>query len=466
MAKNRIERTISALLFLAIIAALMVWWDAWNLAHKRDVTAIWPNPTFAVRNSACPAQTGVFLVACDYRGNFIHYSDIKETIISPEDRILVGDLGRATDDIGQAFFVNMIAAISGEVQRVTKVGQINFYINLMGLLIIWILVFRFSGLMGNIVLLMIGLISVNEKLVVPWYSIVQYFINTTSHGAFFGVSVLSLLPAICLIELSDSLRSRGFYSRLKIFLLCLVSVLGFSIAALMRESLALSGFVALLVAAAFICYRSEGWRKMLVITPVVVITYVILKLQIIVTIVGQWKYNLLPPETVVGHGMVFSLVTGLGVVPNSLGLKGTDLDSIDLMASLHPHLVYGFKNFYSTLADWYLQTLLSNPFEILRIYWVKFYYIMVHSGNGLMMLISILLFWRGYRLFNKSNEELVKHKYFLYGTVFATMLVMVITQGVLVFIFDHYLFPIYIFLSLFFSIGIGRIYPLRISRHS
>ena len=208
MKSRTIERGISCLLFIAIVISLMTWWDAWNLAHKRDVSAGWPNPTISVRNSACPARTGVFLVACDYRGNFIHYSDLSAKMLSPEDQLLIGDMGRATDDIGQAFFLNMVAAVTGEPQRATKVGQINFFINLTGLLLLWILVFRFGGLIGNFALLIFGLISVNEKIVVPWHSLVEFFINTTSLGNFFGVSILAILPALALIEITKSTEAR------------------------------------------------------------------------------------------------------------------------------------------------------------------------------------------------------------------------------------------------------------------
>ncbi|MDI9408813.1 MAG: hypothetical protein QM523_06165 [Candidatus Pacebacteria bacterium] len=465
MPNNRTERTISIMLFLAIVTALMVWWDGWNLAHKRDITANWLNPTIAVRNSGCAAKTGVYLVACDYRGNFLLYSDIRGDNLSPEDRNLLGDLGRSTDDMGQAFFLNMVAAISGEVQRVTTVGKINFAINMLGLMILWILVFRLGGLMGNLVLLMIGLIAANEKIFMSWHSMVEFFIDTTSHGAFFGVAILAGLPAFVLIELANRAPARqALFSRIKWGVLLALALVGFAIASMMRESLALSGFIALVTVGFFIWNRERDHRQLLLIAPLVVIAYLLLKIQIFVSLLGQYIYHLPPPETVVGHGMAFSLVTGLGVIPNGLGLQGNDIDTIDLMTRLHPNLAYGFKEYYAALSDWYLQTLITHPLEVARIYFAKLYYILVDRGHGLMMGLSVLLFWLGLRRFKITSDEWFKQKYLDYGTLFGTSLLMIMLQGVLVFMTRDYLMPITIFCALYMAIGIGRFYPLHIIR--
>ncbi|MCX8501851.1 MAG: hypothetical protein ORO03_09195 [Alphaproteobacteria bacterium] len=465
MKSRTIERGISCLLFIAIVISLMTWWDAWNLAHKRDVSAGWPNPTISVRNSACPARTGVFLVACDYQGNFMHYSDLSAKSLSPEDQILIGDMGRATDDIGQAFFLNMVAAVSGEPQRATKVGQINFVLNLTGLLLLWILVFRFGGLMGNFALLIFGLISVNEKIVVPWHSLVEFFINTTSHGNFFGVSILAILPAIALIEITKSREARKPSTKLFHITLGSMALVGFAIAAMMRESLAISGFVALVVTVPFLWTREIGWRRMSLILGYGLVCLIILKIQYIITVLGGFLYQLPHPETVIGHGMAFSLVTGLGVIPNGFGLIGTDVDTIAMMARLHPDLVYGNQDFYAALSDWFVQAVLSDPLEVIRIYITKFLYILVHSGNFIIMLVSSLVFWLGYRRFQAEYPAKLRNCYKLYGIAIIVMLFMVIVQGVLVFIFDHYLYPIYIFCLMLFSIGFGRLLPIDFKRN-
>ena len=82
-----------------------------------------------------------------------------------------------------------------------------------------------------------------------------------------------------------------------------------------------------------------------------------------------------------------------------------------MMARLHPELVYGNQDFYAALSDWFVRAVWSNPFEVIRIYLTKFLYILVHSGNFIIMLVSSLFFWLGYRRFRAEYPAKLRHAY-------------------------------------------------------
>jgi hypothetical protein len=71
------------------------------------------------------------------------------------------------------------------------------------------------------------------------------------------------------------------------------------------------------------------------------------------------------------HGMSHSLYIGLGVKPNSFGIRWDDASAAEAVQAVAPQVAYTSNEYYRILWTLYLTKIRDHPAEVARIYWNK-----------------------------------------------------------------------------------------------
>lgn len=406
-----------------------LFWDHWNLLHKRDPSSGWQSTDIMIAQSGCAAAKKTILVACDSNGNLAAYNQVIPT-----------------DDIGQGVLINLRASLQGRAVTMPEVAQNSFYLSMLALFILGGVVYGLAGLVGFLVLYpALGLIPVLNL----------FYYGAVTHGTHIATAIFAIAPALFLIKAG----SKG-WKAWKWASLFGLSLIGFLIAVLNRQAIAVMGLVALVAVAAIILRYNSSRINWLMTGAMVLAMGIILQSQLGVNLLGNSLNHLPAATTIVGHGFSHNLYIGLGEVPNSLGIVWDDHNGFAAVKSRDPEIKILSVQYYDMIREIFIQTLRDNPTEVLRIYGEKFFKILKAHSNLVLILVSFVVFGYGWwRSRSDLSDGLSKNlDCFSLGIVSLVMIVIFVIQAVLVNTDVGYFAPAYVFMLLVFAIGVSRIF--------
>src|SRR5690606_10265027 len=83
------------------------------------------------------------------------------------------------------------------------------------------------------------------------------------------------------------------------------------------------------------------------------------------------------------HGTAHSLYIGLGAVENSFGIKWRDEYGLQAAQKVKSDVRYLSDEYYSILKNLYIQAVISDPLEAIRIYTVKLHRALQRTSPGI-----------------------------------------------------------------------------------
>jgi hypothetical protein len=280
------------------------------------------------------------------------------------------------------------------------------------------------------------------------------------HPGFLGNSLLAfLLPCVLLHHKVSPLSLRAFL----LWFLAGTLALGFCVH--IRESIGLMGFLM----STFVLGLQTFWKrktltfryaaKMVALFIIIFAAYHSPKATIWVR---DHTLSMAPHPYQIQHGFAHNLYIGLGEFPNKWGIKLSDFDGFKEAKRLRPDLVHCSPEYNKFLLKRYVDRVLEDPLEILRIYKLKLVTLMQQKFRALSPfgwpLISILIgmlaiLYAGRRWSAHQDDPNP-----LYTQVFGLSLLtlgfitLFILQGICACISYKYARPIEIFILLFAAI--------------
>ena len=199
-------------------------WDPWNQIHQHETRHFQLALNVALDSGACAAKSKVILVGSAQEGNLC-------TLRAWPDYI-------TGDDIGFAIVMNLRSALNGKAPRVTDSAQNNLIITFVSILMLLPFIRGLANIEGTIAITI-------------FISILSTRFDPGTHGYNLGAALLTILPALALIRLSDRPKWRW-----REWSLVILALFGFTLAAFMREAIATMGLLCFAGVGAIIL----GWR--------------------------------------------------------------------------------------------------------------------------------------------------------------------------------------------------------------
>ena len=343
-----------SIVFISSILFVKNNWDPWNQIHQHE-TRYWQLAVnVALDSGACAAKSKVILVGSAQDGNLC-------TLRAWPDY-------NTGDDIGFAIVMNLRSALNGKAPRVTDSAQNNLIITFVSILALLPLIRGLATIEGTIAITL-------------FISILSTRFDPGTHGYNLGAVLLTILPALALIRLSDRPKWRW-----REWSLVILALFGFTLAAFMREAIATMGLLCFAGVGAIILgwrllerrqQRTPGekfnWREWFAqgknywVFLLLLLSY---KVQNLLVWFGGWLYNV-PAQRAAGNGSADNFLIGLGAVPNSLGIKLDD-GYAEMQARLvNPDVIWMSSEYYRIIWKLYFQLWRDHPGELLRIYGEK-----------------------------------------------------------------------------------------------
>jgi len=349
--------------------------------------------------SLCTYNTGIFLAQCTSK------SDVKP----------IEDIG--CGDLGYPLLANVITRLGVKSSPLTKedLVRINIWLNWSGLMLL-VVALRVAGLKQTSLLTIFAgtYIFINVK-----------ELSADYYSTFWGVFCIALSGIIFLwVSQRKSIKRHALFSFWVAFF-CL------AIALLIREPMGYIGIAASLsiVLGNFVIDKDRK-RKVL---KYFIIGFVICSITLMPSILVAIRtlvWNVPKGEILPKHGFSYTLLIGIGTVPNSWGITRADKTATLIAKNVDPNVVHYSNRHFEIMKKIYFRMFLEKPLEMISIYRVMASRIIAYptkiisyySYVGILVIGLIICFWRTKQLFKP---------YFLMGIALSMSCFLALAQGIL-----------------------------------
>jgi hypothetical protein len=311
----------------------------------------------------CTLQRGVWLAVCE-NGRMIPISE----------RALA-------DDPGHALLLEMWSAATGRRATLVDAARLSTLLNVVGLVTLAGLLFQLRAWLASVALLVLG---PAEYL---------FWMGTSPHWSYIGVVSLAAVLPLALLAQAEGLlerRAAAVWIGTGLFFL--------AVAALVRESIGIMGFVLALV--------SLGWsgikapRSMAKTVGLLFIAGVAL----LAFAAPRWTvaardaaFDMVPAERLQRHGLTHTLYLGLGFIENKFGIRYDDAYGEEVArrwGEAHGREIVAYSpEYFSLMGTLYRELLFQDPLEVARIYaekiWIMLARPTIYPGPALWVVLAI-----------------------------------------------------------------------------
>ena len=290
-----------------------------------------------LESAECARTMGVLLVGCP-NGRLVPLAAISNA-----------------DDPGHALLLGAYSMITKKKLKPKSISVLNTIVNFLGLFLTAGLLFSLGARVSPLIILSVGAVMANDLHAIA------------PHPAELGAgSFAAVLPIVILA--APALRARRWL--LPAWLV--VGLLALALASLLRESIGLMGLAASAGAMAVSVWFSPK-RLASAVYHAALFAGIIL---VAYTPAGIFKardllYDVPQTALIERHGAAHSLYLGLGVVPNAFGIRWSDEAGSQAVKQVDSKVAYVSQDYYRILGHQYLRLVMSNPVEVIRIYFAK-----------------------------------------------------------------------------------------------
>lgn len=341
---SRYSWTFIAFVFLAI--AFSVTHFLYALASSVDLPNVWGASEKWIESAECARTSGILLVGC-VDGRIIPYADLS-----------------SADDIGHALLLGIFSMFTGRSLVLDHAGILNVVLNFAGLYVLVGLLFAARLALAAVLVLVGGSIVSGD------------FLSVTPHAVLPGVTCFAaVLPLALLLFAKDRPLKLAFW--------IVVGAGSLALAILLRQSIGMMGVVASAIAlvAAQLIARLWSQRPALAIAAFALI--VVSSMATTATLaIRDAIWNVPESVRIDRHGVQHNLFIGLGVVPNSFGIKWLDDYGLEAARRVDPSVEYVSRAYYNVLWSEYTRMVFSDPIEVVRIYTHKLWIFVTSELGG------------------------------------------------------------------------------------
>jgi hypothetical protein len=297
--------------------------------------ADWEQTNVWLKSSECARDRGVWLALCGDNGRLIPISEEA--------------LG---DDPGHALLLDLWAIASGEAATLVDVARLNIALNSLGFLLLASFLFAIRAYICVIPFLYLG-----PVVYLKW-------IGVSPHWGVLGVaSMAAVLP------MAIAARQYRFLSPRLGQVFIGLGLAGLAMASLVREAIGLMATVSALSVIVFIALRARQEEGRLRKGLVAGLSVLLASAAPFFAIAARDAvFDIEPGQLVERHGFSDILYMGLGAVPNSFGISYDDNVALAKAQEVDPDIVHCSPGFFRIMWQLYLETVLSEPAEVARIY--------------------------------------------------------------------------------------------------
>lgn len=284
----------------------------------------------------CYLQTGVWLAICvDGR-------------IEP-----IADHSLA-DDPGHTFLLTLKAKLQGKPQFPADIARLNLRINHIALILLCLSILHVGTGIQSLLLFLFA---------APVYA---GMVSASPHPAIIGAATLAGLPALILL-----MRAHNLIARWRFALYLAIGIGSFAAASLLREPVGTMGFLVTALALIYVMIRKSRvmrWWIMLAVAASVLVAW---KSSYLLLSYRDYVFAMPTSQQTPTHGISHNLFIGLGAIENKWGVRWDDTYAADAVAKIDPKIAYVSHDYFKVLWRLYLEKLMDDPVEVVRIYFVK-----------------------------------------------------------------------------------------------
>ena len=343
--------------FLCLIVFGLAPFGAALKGTERYAVADWGATNIWLESAECARQRGAWLSICD------------------GDRLVPISEYAIADDPGHALLLGLWARVSDRVLSVPDAFRLNVALNAAGLIALASLLFAMRAYVTSIVLLVLGPL------------VYSYGIGVSPHSGFMGVASMAAVLPIALLAKEGGLLP-GWYG----YAYVAVGLVGFSLAALVREPI---GVMALVISIGAI--GAVVWRRLRARSPLLGLV-VVASLIFVAFSTPKWvvlardvSFAMEPTQRLQTHGISHTLYIGLGVVENRLGIRYDDYFGKAIAESIAPDVVFCSPEYFQIMWKLYWGKVTEAPLEVMRVYFEKSKLVLADSIRGPALPMSFVL---------------------------------------------------------------------------
>ncbi len=352
------------------------------------------------------------------------------------------------DDPGHALVLDIYSATTELPVTLDTVAALNTVINLAGIVVLAVLLFRLRLRITALMVLIFGPVIADQ------------FHDISAHSAQLEIACLSVILPLAILGLPLVKAKRS-----TLILWIGIGVLCLSLSALFRQSIGLMGLAASVTA---MCIGLVMTRRALVAHAAILLVAVLsYESATLVLRLRDVAYGLPPPKLMERHGISHNLYIGLGVDENPFGIRWEDSAGAEAASRAAPGVVYLTLEYYDALRKEYFKIVAERPLDIATVYLIKFSNALasqlpnplksVKLGPAILFVAAVaaLARWRG-RYLAAGPADVVQLFSALYICFF-------LAQGILFHYRMLYMYPVQLFLLLGLGTAIETLWRARSS---
>lgn len=330
-----------------VFLALLFVWVASGFVHSlreagqfADVTrSPWGAANYWIKAAECTRETGKFLVWCEPGGTVVP---------------IASALG--ADDPGHTLLLSVLSLVSERPAIIPDVSRVNTVINYAGLVALAAAMCLTGAGSAAALFLLLAVPMLNS-----WHAL-------TPHPGFSGAACLAAIPTLIIFA-----RAQGRLTNPFAFAASMAVAFAALVAAyLVRQPIGMMGVLGAIIAGAFWLWKSgRNWSAIWGPLSVLAVSIIILWAPAAILKARDLAYGLEQASKIEQHGAAHSLYIGLGAVGNSFGIKWRDEYGLQAAQKVKSDVRYLSDEYYNILKNLYIQAVLSDPLQVIRIYTVK-----------------------------------------------------------------------------------------------
>lgn len=372
---------VASVMFIAVIYAWVAPGFVYSFRQADQfadvVRAPWGAANTWIKAAACTYRTGKLLVGCQ-----------KDDVVVPYATAF------HADDPGHAILLGAWSLLADRPVVLTDISRLNTILNYIGLLIVAGGLFLTGSRIIPSLFLIFAVPVVNA-----WHAL-------SPHPALYGVACMAALPSFIILA---RLR-RNIVNPFALSVLFLIAFLFLVAALLLRQAVGMMGVLAAILVGCYWIWMAKRRRER-ILAPIaaVILSVVLLGAPTALLKARDLAYGLEHSTNMEQHGISHPLFLGLGAVKNSFGIRWRDEYGYERAREINPDIYIWSKEYYDIMWKLYLDTVISNPAEMIRVYWNKFKIALKTENQGFspvqlwkVLLSAVILNGLSYWLFRRE----------------------------------------------------------------